>query len=568
MKKLNFKKTIALTSLMLASFSLQANAEDVEYPELPGFTSNKEVFNESNQPSEKSNEISPEKKKIINDVVSKVFSESEEVGNNKEEVKFDDINITIEKESDKSDQQNEEEKTEIAIEIEEEKDINQQDLSIEIEEEPKEEKVELELTLEENDEHSEQEEIAEKEEITNTEKQEDKKELEFSDNNKETKESEGALAISKKEEKADKTESKKVKKKTIKYVYKELDGVYFKPEYMKPKMALTLSDKKSKVISINSEDFPESKKINNFQKDLQRNIYRNDLDFLTFDSDEEYYTAQNLPTKNPKLEIKNNIDINRGFGENQAFEDRSKNESPDLSLIEQSPEDLAKAQIAEKLENTDESNKPFYLREQDIQVQVQNRPYKNNVLEYFKNASDALAVGQYESSIAYYKEILKNNKNDKRALFGIATAYHISGQFQLAKLAYEKLIRIDNENWKAVNNYVILLSEENPEIAEQKLLELWRKNPRFATLPAKLANLELKKGNLGKAANYYAEAVKIERKNPKFLFNLGLIHEKMGNKKVAASLYGKLLRMSSQGVELTIDPIKLEKRYFKLMSGR
>ncbi len=183
-----------------------------------------------------------------------------------------------------------------------------------------------------------------------------------------------------------------------------------------------------------------------------------------------------------------------------------------------------------------------------------------------QDAYEALNMGMYESSISYYKKLLKNNPRDRSALFGLATSYHKSGQYFNAKKAYLELINMDDKFYPAVSNYIILVTEENADDPIPKLVELWKKNPSFSAIPAQIANLYYKENKLDKAIEYYFQAVNLEPDNIEYKYNLAVILEKLGEAKLAAKYYKNLLDEAAKGKSLPENPLTIRDRFFMLMS--
>jgi tetratricopeptide (TPR) repeat protein len=303
---------------------------------------------------------------------------------------------------------------------------------------------------------------------------------------------------------------------------------------------------------------------------------------------DELDAIQEFPSKKKALAVKSDINIDRGgfadpfigkgnspqtaadepidalaeasyTKEDNAAADNGSSEAPVVDFSDTS-EDI------NALQGSNPASKPqsFYMQDAGLEMEVKDAP-KNSV-NVMKNAYEALQVGQYESAIKYYNEALEQNPNNKKALFGVATAYHMSKDYEKAKEAYLKIINMDPNYWPAVNNYIILVTEENPEKSIGRLEELYTRNPDFAAIPAQLGNLYYKKGNAQKAVEYYVSAVRLDPKNVEYRYNLALILEKTSRKEDAAQLYRSLLDDAAQGTKLPENPITIKDRYDQLIS--
>ena len=143
----------------------------------------------------------------------------------------------------------------------------------------------------------------------------------------------------------------------------------------------------------------------------------------------------------------------------------------------------------------------------------------------------------------------------------------MSKDYEKAKETYLKIINLDPKFTPAVNNYIILVTEENPEKSIPRLEDLYSKNPTFSAIPAQLGSLYYKKGDVQKSVEYYTTAVKLEPRNIEYRYNLALILEKTSRKKEAATLYRTLLEDAAQGQKLPENPNAIKDRYDQLISS-
>jgi tetratricopeptide (TPR) repeat protein len=298
---------------------------------------------------------------------------------------------------------------------------------------------------------------------------------------------------------------------------------------------------------------------------------KSDLDILS-----------SLPEKQEKLNIKSDIKIdeaefNNPFAEevvqsnvdNSALaESEISTENNDSLQQEGTPVVDFSDNEVENIENlasaAAEVQPDFYSQELGLKVEVKDRPTNNS--NSLKNAYEALKLGQYESAIEYYKEVLAVNPKNNNARFGLATSYHKSRQLDNAKNEYLKIINENPKFWPAVNNYIMLVTEEDPASSISKLEELQERNPSFAAIPAQLGSLYFNKGDYEKAAKNYIEALKIESGNIDYKYNLAITLEKAGNFRDAAEVYRSLLEDYSKGKEIPENPMVIRDRYDMLTS--
>jgi tetratricopeptide (TPR) repeat protein len=289
-----------------------------------------------------------------------------------------------------------------------------------------------------------------------------------------------------------------------------------------------------------------------------------------------------LPRKNPKINIKEDITIERGsfqdpFYEEIKTEEVANNdvklpESEDVeenlqAISEQESEDVSAGETKHKAKQVAKvDNKPteFFLKEKSLKVEIKKD--KRYLSKYLKNAFEALQVGQFESAISYYREVLKANPNNIKAQFGLATAYHKAGQYENAKDEYSKLLQKNKNYWPALNNYLILVSQEYPETAIERLEELKVKNPDYAAIPAQIGSLYYSRGKIQRAADYYLEAVNLEPKNSNYRYNLAVVLEQLSQKLNAAKVYKSLLDDAARGEKIPENANVIAERYFSLLS--
>ncbi len=331
---------------------------------------------------------------------------------------------------------------------------------------------------------------------------------------------------------------------------------------------------------------PKSQRYNSIIPDeVEKNLYSKTSDFSgakkKSNPDLDIFAA--LPKKKEKLEVKSDIKLEESKFTSPFPEDEIKPSSEPPSLAETEVKETEKElgvnqdnapvvdfsdnqieNIDELATNEQEIPQGFYEKELGLKVEVKDRPVR--AVGSMKNAYEALQVGQYESAIEYYKEALQVNPNNGKARFGLATSYHKSKLYDNAKEEYLKIINKNPDFWPAVNNYIMLVSEENPASSISKLEELRQKNPDFAAIPAQLGSLYYNNGKLDKAIKCYIDALKIESGNIDYKYNLAVILEKAGNYRDAAEVYRSLLEDSAEGKKLPENPIVIKDRYDMLTS--
>lgn len=237
------------------------------------------------------------------------------------------------------------------------------------------------------------------------------------------------------------------------------------------------------------------------------------------------------------------------------------------------PQEEETDNIAVEEEDTDEAKaKPVKIGRKDpsirdelgLVVQIKNKDM--SAFENLKAARDALYAGQSETAVTLYKRVLEAEPQNKQAMFGLATAYHVTGQLEQARDLYQQLLMLDQNNWPALNNLFILASEEAPEDALRHLQELEKVNPHFAPIPAQIGMIHLQKGNYPEAARNLGHAAVLDPENMRYRFDLALLLEHVGDRKTAGMLYKQLLDAGTKGKELPESSAQIQARLSGLMA--
>lgn len=212
--------------------------------------------------------------------------------------------------------------------------------------------------------------------------------------------------------------------------------------------------------------------------------------------------------------------------------------------------------------DTEEDSKPKF----ELTV-TDGNPDKDE-LELRITALKALSVGQYESAIALYKKILRKTPQDRDALFGLATAYHKSGERKQARNAYGNLLKLYPKFEDGINNFISLASAEAPEHALRELQQIQKSNPKFPAIFAQKGLIYSKLGDKKQAIKNMAYALKLEPDNNNYKYNLAIFLDEVGSNEYAAQLYQELLKASYSGEQIPIGRKVLEERVSLITAQR
>ncbi len=177
-----------------------------------------------------------------------------------------------------------------------------------------------------------------------------------------------------------------------------------------------------------------------------------------------------------------------------------------------------------------------------------------------ERAYNALIAGNSEVAIQIYEDILTGNPQNKEALFGLASTYHRSGQLDLARSLYGKLLQLDPKNRDGLNNFLVLLAEEAPQEALTQMEKLETQNPEFSPIPAQMAIIYQKLGNSDKAIDKMYRALAIAPENMTYRYNLAVMLDGSGKFDDASKLYAQILSSHAKGEVIPGDAAKIQQR--------
>jgi len=196
---------------------------------------------------------------------------------------------------------------------------------------------------------------------------------------------------------------------------------------------------------------------------------------------------------------------------------------------------------------------------------VKDDEVEKNLFDYLKLAYEASRYNQLEVAVMYYNKALEKEPASRNALFGLGAVYQQLGQLNNARDAYADLLKHDPRHRGAINNFIILSSQEAPESAIATLSNLYRSNPEFSPLPAQIAMIFVQQKRYEDAAHYMAQAAMLDKGNAQYRYNLALIYDRMGYEREAGYLYKQLVDASVRGKKIPLSRQKLEERLDRIM---
>jgi tetratricopeptide (TPR) repeat protein len=184
-------------------------------------------------------------------------------------------------------------------------------------------------------------------------------------------------------------------------------------------------------------------------------------------------------------------------------------------------------------------------------------------------AYEALMGGDTVVAAAIYQRILDVQPRNVDALFGLATTYHRVGALEKAKPLYATLLAVAPDHRDGLNNFLMLLGEENPAEALARLKSLEAANRSYAPIPAQIAMIYERMGDMASAVDAMTRAVSRAPENVQYRYNLAVLLDKAGNWNDAASIYQDVLAAVDRGerVPSSRDDIQSRLRYLLTNHG-
>lgn len=193
-----------------------------------------------------------------------------------------------------------------------------------------------------------------------------------------------------------------------------------------------------------------------------------------------------------------------------------------------------------------------------VTIQVKSPAF--NADYELEKAYNALVGGQSEDAKNIYLNILTQDPNNESALFGIASTFHRMNNRELARPFYGRLLKINPNHRDGLNNFLVLMSEEDPQEALTELKELERRNPDFSPIPAQMAVIYSKSGDVEAARTSMVRAIQLAPENVAYKYNYAVMMDKQGDYAQAADMYRQLIDASEHGQKLPTDVNELQER--------
>lgn len=203
----------------------------------------------------------------------------------------------------------------------------------------------------------------------------------------------------------------------------------------------------------------------------------------------------------------------------------------------------------------------------DIDISVSDQAEDQNeydLQELVHDAYDAAFNGQLEVAAMLYKKALSLDKQNVNIQYSLATVYHKLNDFSQAKKYYNNVLSVNPKYFKALNNLLVLLGQENPAKALQSLRELAQINPSYSPLQAQIGMLLVNIGDYAEAERHLKKAVMLDPNVPQYKYNLAVLYDRTQQNKLALQLYRSLSNDALRGLIIPTSTNILNNRIARL----
>jgi Tfp pilus assembly protein PilF len=221
-----------------------------------------------------------------------------------------------------------------------------------------------------------------------------------------------------------------------------------------------------------------------------------------------------------------------------------------------------------KSSQTPEGSVATSVKHEEMGIKIEVKAPSMDMNYELEKAYNATASGQSETAMAIYKSILANDPDNKSALFGLGTLYHRAGQLDAARKLYSKLLSLEPNHRDALNNFLVLMSDEAPEAALAQLSALEKRDPKFSPIPAQMAIIYQKMGDMDKASEKMFRAIDLAPENLVYRYNLAIMLDKQQKYDEAGKLYRQIVQAYQRGEATPGNIQQIQQRLTFISSNR
>ncbi|MFZ2541542.1 MAG: tetratricopeptide repeat protein [Gallionella sp.] len=176
------------------------------------------------------------------------------------------------------------------------------------------------------------------------------------------------------------------------------------------------------------------------------------------------------------------------------------------------------------------------------------------------NAYGAYRGGRLSEAQQMYLEVLDKDTRNTDALLGLAAISQLQGEDGFAMQYYLRVLTQDPRNAVANAGMSALNMDEN---SESRLKNLLREQRDSAALHFALGNLYADQSRWGEAQSAYFNAYTLDSKNAELAFNLAVSLDHLGQNKMAAQYYQRVLDLGGERTH-DFNPTQISQRIKEL----
>ncbi|HMP79789.1 MAG TPA: tetratricopeptide repeat protein [Pirellulaceae bacterium] len=188
---------------------------------------------------------------------------------------------------------------------------------------------------------------------------------------------------------------------------------------------------------------------------------------------------------------------------------------------------------------------------------------------------EAFESGQLSRAINEFQLALQNDPRNSDAYHNLATTYWALGRqannsqwVDQAEQLYRQSISLDPTNVDAHRSLAVLLAQTNRSQYALDLLQGWQQRQPNSPEPlVELARLQMEMGDMNRASNHLADALRIDAYHPRALRAMGFVRESQGQWAMALENYSRSYQADSRQAELVPKMQALQTRLATAPSG-
>lgn len=196
-------------------------------------------------------------------------------------------------------------------------------------------------------------------------------------------------------------------------------------------------------------------------------------------------------------------------------------------------------------------------------INISKSKKNNQGNEILRQAFKAYQTGDYDVASLFYRDILKDEPDNRDAHLGLA-AIAINNQDRKAAYShYVHLVELDPLDTLAMSSLIALSNSADPVKDESAVKLLIQRDGSVSYLHFLLGNIYAKQNRWSNAQESFFDAHRLDSDNSDYALNLAISLDQLGQYKTALDYYKSALALSSNSVS-GFDPVPVTKRISSL----